>query len=84
MSLTNCISNFLSAFLILISRFASCEDAPQGWNDFSEGFFMQRMASATYLTVLNGLSEPFYHQICQQIRYSALHQCVLTLVFIFF
>lgn len=40
MSLTNCISNFLSAFLILISCFASYEYARQDWNDFSEGFFI--------------------------------------------
>lgn len=40
MSLTNCISDFLSASLILVSRFASYEYAPQGWNDFSEEFFI--------------------------------------------
>lgn len=39
-SLTNCISNFLSAFLILISYFSSYESAFQGWNYFSEGFFV--------------------------------------------
>lgn len=39
-SLTNCISNFLSAFLILISHFSSYESAFQGWNYFSEGFFV--------------------------------------------